>query len=333
MRVLGSALRFARGAGPVSVASPDATGLPRNATAKGRVVMRVVADFSATPAFELRRPLGPAVPLLIDSPHSGRAYPAAFLAQTRLDARAIRRSEDAFVDDLVAGGHDVGAWVMTANFPRAFLDLNREPLELDPRMFVGHMPAGANTRSTRVAGGLGTIPRIVSEREEIYGGPMPIGEALERVDTFHRPYHALLRQTLEEIRARFGAAILIDCHSMPSTQRGGAETKADMVLGDRLGDSCDLRLTDLVSALLRDAGYRVARNKPYAGGFITEHYGQPHRRIHALQIEISRALYMDEATIRKTARFETLKRDLTALFRNLGEVWPTLVDRDSLAAE
>lgn len=295
--------------------------------------MRIVSDFVTTPPFELVVPERAIAPVLIDSPHSGRSYPADFLAQTRLDARAIRRSEDAFVDQLVRPAVASGATLLHAHFPRAYLDLNREALELDPRMFAGRVPEEANTRSARVAGGLGTIPRIVSERDEIYGGPIPIAEALDRIDMLWRPYHAMISRVLEEMRGHFGAAILLDCHSMPTPNRGGTEGRPDIVLGDRLGDSCHSELTAVVSMLLRQQGYRVALNKPYAGGYITEHYGRPERGIHALQIEIARGLYMNETSMKPTSGFETLKRDLALVVGEVVEHWSTIVEVRSLAAE
>lgn len=296
--------------------------------------MRIVSDFLTTPAFDLAWPERLRAPILVDSPHSGTAYPEAFLRQTRLDQRAIRRSEDAFVDELCRPAVGLGAAMLAAEFPRAYLDVNREPLELDPRMFVGAVPAQTNVASLRVAGGLGTIPRIVSEREEIYGGPIPIEEALERIASLYAPYHATLQRALGVIQAQFGVAILIDCHSMPSLVRGSsAEGRADIVLGDRNGTSCTAALTDMVSVLLRAAGYRVARNKPYAGGYITERYGRPETGVHALQIEISRGLYMNETTMRKTSGFETLQRDLTRVFSDLVTGWGAIIDSDALAAE
>ncbi|MER2605213.1 MAG: N-formylglutamate amidohydrolase [Siculibacillus sp.] len=295
--------------------------------------MRIVRDFEAEPLFELVMPSPPSVPILIDSPHSGRAYPEAFLRTTRLDAVAIRRSEDAFVDDLCRPPPELGAAMLRAHFPRAWLDANREPLELDPRMFVGRLPNGANTSSARVTGGLGTIPRIVAEREEIYARPIPIEEGLARIDLAWRPYHRTLREALDAIHDRFGTAILIDCHSMPSPQRGGGDGRAEIVLGDRNGTSCRSALTDVVSALLREAGYRVARNKPYAGGYITEHYGWPAHGVHALQIEISRALYMNETTMEITAGFDRLRADFTAVLGEIGREWRGILERGSMAAE
>ncbi len=296
--------------------------------------MEIVRDFVEHPPFELHLPERFAAPVLIDSPHSGRAYPIDFLAASRLDERAIRRSEDAHVDTLCLPAVRHGVALLRAHFPRAYLDANREALELDPKMFVGRLPEGANTTSSRVTSGLGTIPRIVSDREEIYGGPLSIADGLARIDGLWRPYHALLGETLERLVARFGVAILIDCHSMPSLPRPGVgEARAEIVLGDRDGTSCDPRLTDVVSALFRAAGYRVARNKPYAGGYITEHYGRPERGVHALQIEMARSLYMDETTMRPTRGFQRLAGDLDRLFGDLATGWRGILDDEALAAE
>ena len=296
--------------------------------------MRIVRDFRDEPPFDLLMPDRQTTPFLIDSPHSGHAYPEAFLRQTRLDRRTIRMSEDAHVDELCLSALERGMAVLRAHFPRAYLDVNREPLELDPRMFVGALPTGANVSSPRAVGGLGTIPRVVSERDEIYRGPIPVGEALARIDDLWRPYHATLARTLDHLHDRFGVAVLIDCHSMPSSPRlPPVEGLADVVLGDRNGVSCAPALTDVVSALFRAAGYRVARNKPYAGGHITEHYGWPARGVHALQIEISRGLYMNERTLTKTAGFETLRRDLARIFADLADGWRVIFDADALAAE
>lgn len=296
--------------------------------------MRIVDDFVDEPPFDLVWPTVPAAPCLLDSPHSGRSYPRAFLAASKLDRLTIRRSEDAFVDTLCLAAAGDRLPVLAARFPRAWLDVNREPLELDPRMFSGPMPAGANTRSTRVAGGLGTIPRIVSERDEIYRGPIPIEEGLARIAAVYEPYHATLRRSLARLHDRFGLAVLIDCHSMPSSQRiGGSEGRPEIVLGDRHGTSCHPALTDLASALLRDAGYRVTRNKPYAGGFNTETYGRPRQGLHALQIEICRSLYMDEATMTRTAGFARLQADFARFVERLVEGFDDVFDGRRWAAE
>jgi N-formylglutamate amidohydrolase len=262
---------------------------------------------TSEPPFEVIQPAADAAPVVFNSPHSGARYPAPFLAATRLDALTLRRSEDAFVDELFLPAVRLGAPLMRAHFPRAFLDVNREPYELDPRMFDGRLPADANTRSLRVAGGLGTIARVVGEAQEIYAGRLPVGEALDRIEGLYKPYHARLRGVLDEMRGRFGSVLLVDCHSMPSTGLPKDEhRRADIVLGDRYGTSCAPFITDRAERMLRDSGLAVLRNRPYAGGYITEHYGNPAAGIHALQIEINRGLYMDEATHAKSAGFTVL---------------------------
>ncbi len=250
-------------------------------------------------------------PILFNSPHSGRVYPLSFLAVSRLGALALRRSEDAFVDELFAPVAGLGMPLLKAHFPRAFVDVNREPYELDPAMFDGELPKAANTGSLRVAGGLGTIPRIVAEAAEIYQGPLPVAEAAKRIDALYRPYHDKIAQTLNLLQGRFGVSLLIDCHSMPSRVRGQTSPRADFVLGDRFGSSCAPHFTAAAEKSLCAMGYSVARNRPYAGGHITLTYGRPGHGVHALQIEINRSLYLDEKTIAVSDRFEILRRNLT----------------------
>jgi N-formylglutamate amidohydrolase len=270
------------------------------------------------PAFEILAPPEQLLPIVFDSPHSGSCYPPEFLALTRLDERAIRRSEDSYVDELITPVVALGAPLLRANFPRAFVDVNREPYELDPKMFAGSLPTYANVRSVRVAGGLGTIARIVSESEEIYARPLHVEEGLARIDAVYKPYHRALRDLIVETHGRFGFAVLIDCHSMPSTVRGGSgRLRPDVVIGDRYGTSCAGELTDAAAQILARLGYTVSRNKPYAGGFITEHYGQPARGLHAMQVEVNRALYMDEQTLERGAGFARLAADLAQLTTEL----------------
>ncbi|HEY8564113.1 MAG TPA: N-formylglutamate amidohydrolase [Beijerinckiaceae bacterium] len=270
------------------------------------------------PPYVVHEPRPQRVPFIFNAPHAGAVYPAPFLASSRLDALTLRRSEDAFVDEIFDGVVALGAPLMTARFPRAFLDVNREPYELDPRMFEGWVPAFANTRSMRVAGGLGTIPRIVADGQDIYRGRLPVEEALRRIEGLYKPYHRALRHLVHGTARDFGHAVLIDCHSMPSSSLAREEAaKADVVLGDRYGTSCACVLTDVVEHALRARGYAVVRNKPYAGGFITEHYGEPAQGRHALQIEINRALYMDERHLVRGSGFDELSRDLVAIFERV----------------
>jgi N-formylglutamate amidohydrolase len=270
------------------------------------------------PPFDVIEPSALLCPLVFSSPHSGNIYPERFLAGARLDAKTLRRSEDAFVDKLFRRVVELGAPLLSARFPRAYLDLNREPYELDPRMFEGRLPAFANTRSIRVAGGLGTIARVVGESQEIYAHRIPVDEAIQRIERLYKPYHETLSRLLDRAHQTFGMAVLIDCHSMPSVSLQGGTAgvlmekaiKADFIVGDRYGTSCDTVLIDAVEYELRHLGYAVRRNKPYAGGFITEHYGNPTSHFHSMQIEINRALYMDEKSLSPIAKFDQVAADL-----------------------
>ena len=251
--------------------------------------------------FEAVEPEALTTPLVFNSPHSGSRYPRRFLEISRLDPLTLRRSEDAFVDELFLRCVALGAPLLRAHFPRAYLDVNREPYELDPRIFEGRLPDFANTRSLRVAAGLGSIPRVVGEAQPIYRQPIGVAEGLSRIEALHHPYHAELAALIERARRNFGLAILIDGHSMPSASP--EVSGADIVLGDRYGSSAAGWIVDALETSLSAAGLAVRRNKPYAGGYITETYGQPAAGRHAVQIEINRALYMDERAIRKLPSF------------------------------
>ncbi len=288
-------------------------------------------DATARPAFGLRRAAvegeAPPTPLVFASPHSGRIYPDDMMAAAALDARTIRRSEDALVDDLIGAAPDLGATLLTARYARAYIDLNREAFELDAGMFADELPEFARARTARVAAGLGAIARVVAEGQEIYARKLTFAEARGRIEGAHRPYHAALERLIGEAQRAHGFAILIDWHSMPAAaaRSGGRDRPCDFVLGDRFGAACAGLLTAKVERELEDMGYRVARNAPYAGGYTTEHYGRPARRVHALQIEINRALYLDETTLAPTAGFGKLQRDLTQLTRGLtGADWSGL---------
>jgi N-formylglutamate deformylase len=275
-----------------------------------------IADFD--PAFEALEPAQLLAPVVFNSPHSGCVYPQRFLSQVRLDIQTLRRSEDTDVDALFAGVVERGMPLLRAHFPRSMVDVNREPYELDPRMFDGRLPTFANTRSMRVAGGLGTVPRVVGESQEIYARRLPIDEALNRIDGLYKPYHRALRKLIAGAHRAFGEVLLVDCHSMPSSAPLREERpRADMVIGDRYGTSCSPMVSDVVESVLRASGYHVLRNKPYAGGFITEHYGQPQTGTHAIQIEINRAIYMDERTYARQPGFDALSADLMALAETL----------------
>jgi N-formylglutamate amidohydrolase len=291
-------------------------------------------NVSETEQFEVREPEMQRIPFVFNSPHSGRIYAQSFLNQSRLDDLSIRRSEDHFVDELFHSVTDLGAPLLLAHFPRAFLDVNREPYELDPRMFDGPLPPHANISSLRVAGGLGTVPRLVAENMEIYRGRVPVAEALERIETIYKPYHACLRRLIARTHVQFGLAVLIDCHSMPGNVRlAGSGQRPDFIIGDRYGTSASADLSRAAVSLLEDLGFSVARNKPYAGGFITEHYGRPARGLHALQIEINRGLYVDETTLRKKPDFTALSQAIAVFLGGMAAHVEKYVTNSSLAAE
>ncbi len=273
------------------------------------------------PPFEILEPADYAGPVLFNSPHSGCTYPRGFLGASRLDIATLRRSEDSFVDELIAGVVKRGYPLMRAHFPRCFVDVNREPYELDPRMFEGRLPSFANTRSMRVAGGLGTVARVVGDAQEIYDRRIPVDDALSRIESLYKPYHRALRRLFSRLHRDFGAAVLVDCHSMPSSAGHRDERpRPEFVLGDRYGTSCVGAVSETVEHTLRALGYGVSRNKPYAGGFITEHYGNPAAGLHAIQLEINRALYMDEKRYQRSANFARLAADLETLAERLGEI-------------
>jgi N-formylglutamate amidohydrolase len=286
-----------------------------------------------TPAFTLLRPSEQLSPVVFCSPHSGRIYPRAFLEASRLDPQTLRKSEDCYVDELFEPVVALGAPLISARFPRAYLDVNREPYELDPELFTGRMPEFANTQSARVVGGLGTIARIVADAEEIYRERLPIGAAFERIERLYRPFHAALAELLDTTRRRFGIAVLIDCHSMPSATTIGQTSggRPHFVLGDRFGASCDAKLTRFIRDTLHAAGYDVQINRPYAGGFITEYYGNPARGVQSLQLEVNRGLYLDETTFAKSKDFQKLVRTLRDMAVKVFAALPLLLERRAAA--
>src|SRR5437588_5014985 len=283
-------------------------------------VMSDVKD-ELDPPFEILEPTEWRGPVIFNSPHSGSVYPRAFLTASRLELATLRRSEDSFVDDLARGVVERGYPLMRAHFPRCYVDVNREPYELDPRMFEGRLPSFANTRSMRVAGGLGTVARVVGDAQEIYSQRIPVDDALRRIEGLYKPYHRALRRLFTRVHRAFGAAVLIDCHSMPSTAGVKDERpRADVVLGDRYGTSCVAAVAETIEEVLGARGYVVSRNKPYAGGFITEHYGNPAVGLHAIQLEINRALYMDERRYERSAGFAGVAVGLEKLAQRLAEI-------------
>jgi N-formylglutamate amidohydrolase len=247
-------------------------------------------------------------PIVFNSAHSGRHYPDRFLEMTRLDELSIRQSEDAYVDELFGRAPHLGTPLLRAHFPRAYLDVNREPWELDPQMFTEPLSDRFNTTSPRVAAGLGTIARVVAENKPIYRERLTLEDARMRIEGIYIPYHATLQRLLTDAVQTYGVAVLIDAHSMPRISRTGDRLAPDIVLGDRYGTTCGTGLIDLAEMVFAGAGLRVARNRPYAGGFIARTYGRPQHSIHALQVEISRHLYMNEVTLEKNDGFNAMRQ-------------------------
>lgn len=263
------------------------------------------------PPFVLIEPLRRIAPLVFASPHSGRRYPNDLLANARVPLISLRRSEDAYVDELFAGAAAHGAAVLSATVARAYVDLNRDAAELDPDMFDERPPRSPHGSSARVQAGLGAIPRISGDGQDIYRRKLSLHEAEKRIAAVYRPYHAMLQNLVAETHEAFGCAVLIDCHSMPSSARGAHAP--DIVLGDRFGASCHPSITALAETTLRRLGYRVARNAPFAGGHTTQTYGRPAAGLHALQVEINRALYIDERTLERTSGYVRVRADMSRL--------------------
>ncbi len=278
----------------------------------------------AKASFTILHPKKQTAPVVYASPHSGCYYPRDFIESSLLDPTTLRRSEDAFIDEIYQVCTKFGSPLLKAVYPRAYIDVNREPYELDPDMFDSPLPSFVNTESARAQVGLGTIAKIVTNGADIYRNKLHFPEIDERIKRLYHPYHAALRRLIEETRERFGTCLLIDCHSMPSgspTPNGDFQRiEADIILGDRFGTSCDSWITERTQHLLETQGFSVKRNRPYAGGFTTQHYGEPARQIHVLQIELNRALYMDEDYITPLPQLTDVKRRLQAAIEELNDL-------------
>ncbi|MBD24525.1 MAG: N-formylglutamate amidohydrolase [Candidatus Marinimicrobia bacterium] len=263
------------------------------------------------------------LPIVFASPHSGSYYPESFVNGSLLSLGSLRKSEDCYVDELFSSVPELGAPLLRAIYSRAFIDLNREPYELDPAMFSDPLPKYANTTSARVAAGLGTIARIVATHSEIYHRKLTYADAEYRINEVYKPYHTALEGLIRRATKNFGLCLLIDCHSMPSKglplNTGLRTSKIDFVLGDRCGLSCSKLFIDTVEDFLENKGYRVIRNNPYAGGYTTQHYGDPANGIHAIQIEINRSIYMEENTLQRKPAFLQIKEDIQEMTKYLAD--------------
>lgn len=270
---------------------------------------------------EISRPNAWTAPCIFVSPHSGRYYPPHFKALSKLDDRTLRRSEDAFVDELFAEVTDFGAPLVKAVYPRAYVDLNRGPEELDPRMYRQPLSGLGIALSERVKAGLGIIPRVVAAGVSIYGDTLDLSEAETRLSDIYRPFHHALSDLRQQSIDKFGFALIIDCHSMPTSafegQRGLRHEAIDVVIGDRFGTSCSATISDWIEEKLNECGLKTARNSPYAGGYNTRVYGELDINCHAIQLEVARAAYMDETLIEKTPGFAPLQSQLTKFLEAL----------------
>ena len=289
--------------------------------------------------FDILAPAQWVSPLVFNSPHSGSIIPPEFLTQSKLSEKALRQSEDCFVDALFQSCIDLGAPMLRSLVSRAYIDLNREPYELDQRMFLESLPGYMNPASPRVASGLGTIPKIVAEGEEIYRGKIKLSDALTRINMIYRPYHRTLSAMLDEVYGATQFCLLMDCHSMPSSAvrnlKSHHEPQIDIVLGDRFGAACNRELSSEIEGFFAKQGFHVVRNRPYAGGFITETHGAPQHNRHALQIEINRALYMDETRMEKNRGFAEVEAAIARVLKELSTFLPTIEQKAGtrLAAE
>lgn len=273
--------------------------------------------------------------IVITSPHSGRRYSREFLAASRLNAETIRGSEDSFVDELLAMAPALGIPLLSAEFPRAWCDVNREPWELDPAMFVNPLPHYVNTTSPRVAVGLGTIARIVGSGEPVYANKLLFEEAKDRIETCWRPFHEALAGLIDESLRAFGYCFVLDCHSMP-TPFSRLSSRPDIILGDGHGTSCYPAWTKHIEMVFKAQGFSVLRNDPYAGGFITRHYGCPSKDVQVMQIEIARSLYMNERQFTRKPSFQVMSHKMADFLRQMVvtmQNWGAAGPRFSEAAE
>lgn len=267
-------------------------------------------------AFTLQRAETVRAPVIFASPHSGTVYPASMQDLLCVPLADLQRTEDAFVDDLYSRAVDQGTLLLSANYARGFVDLNRDARELDASMFRDGLPRTAGMPSARVKAGLGCFPRVGSSGRDVYAGPMSRQDGVFRLDQVYDRYHLALQAEIERLKSDWSDIVIIDCHSMPSRQPGRSHLP-DIVLGDRFGSSCSARLTSVAERRFRREGLSVTRNAPYAGGYTTRRYGRPRRGVHVLQIEINRALYMDETAVEKSAGFGRTHDQVSRLIEDI----------------
>lgn len=273
--------------------------------------------------FHISKPQKQLCPIVFSSPHSGRAYSDDFFELTKLNIRNLRQSEDAFVDEIFASSSLYGAPLLNALFPRAYVDVNREPWELDPEMFSEPLPSYIKKKSTYISAGLGTVPKIVGNGQNIYIRELSFPEVHKRIHDHYFPYHNALKDLIKNTLSIHGACIVIDCHSMPSEKKVRGHFKKDLpdiIIGDNHGTSCSSSIVELTERVLESLGYSVGRNCPYAGGFITKNYSNIEKGVHTLQIEINRALYMNEKTVERSPKLSSLIKKFRFLIEELSTI-------------
>lgn len=277
-------------------------------------------------------------PIMLASPHSGRAYPTCFVDQSRLNHATLRRSEDFCIDMLFDFAPHINIPIINAQFPRCYVDVNRGAHEIDPVLITKHANQPPQQLSRRVANGLGVVPRVVGAGIEIYGDKLSLEHVTARLEQFHHPYHQAVKALNERLATRFKSCLFIDCHSMPDSAAGrrlAAGKTSDIVIGDLHGNACAPRITQAAAVILQDMGYKVSRNDPYAGGYTTQTYGIPATGRHCLQLEINRRLYMDERRLKLNAGFEALKRNMQRFVEHMANVLEDMNRSDpaAIAAE
>jgi len=268
---------------------------------------------------EVRGPGAPALPLVLDSPHSGRHFPGDFDAA--VSESELREGEDCFVDELFAGGPEMGAPLLAALWPRTYLDPNRHAGDIDLDLLQGHWP-GEYRPSGKAKVGKALIWRTLEDGRPIYARRLTPETVMQRIDGFHFPYHEKLKTLLQGTHSRFGRVYHINCHSMRAvagkqSDDGAGNVRADFVLGDRDGTTCDPAFTGFVRATLAGMGYQVKVNDPYKGVELVRAYSDPQARRHSLQIEINKRLYMDEKTLQKNDGFVPLQKNISNLLAEI----------------
>ena len=274
--------------------------------------------------FEIMSPETQRIPFVYSSPHSGKLYPPEFIKTSRLELKSLRGSEDCYVDELFSAAPNVGAPLIKAIFPRVFIDANREPYAFDPSMFFEPLPDFVTTSSNKISAGLGTIAKVVADGEKIYSEKLHLSDALNRVNNYYLPYHNSLEKLITITKENFGCCTLIDCHSMPPNKigNGGRNNKspADIVLGDNHGRSANKVLVNEIMGFFVSQGLSVKINDPYPGGYTTSNYGKPQTGVQAIQIEINRALYMDEKSMKRNEGFLETKNIMDRLVSHLSKL-------------